>query len=578
MIPIGEKKLFLLDIDGTICVGNRLIPGADRFLNGLSEYGGDYVFITNNTTMSVADYRKKFAKLGIPTTSANFLTASVATAHYLKQKYGSRPVYVLGTDSLIRELESFGVCTTHDPEKEGIACVLASYDNELTYQKLTDICRLLTERPELDYAATNPDYACPIEFPLVGGIAFIGLIVPHISRLLVGGDYRRLVPVSALMGGVVLVLSDIAARMINAPFDTPVGALVSILGVPVIFCAYFQEGGHGLMKKKTRQLLILNGLLILIVATAILSVNSGYAKIPFSTAVHSIFQPHMEGTSVVVAQFRVPRIVLAVLCGMGLALAGCVMQTVTGNPLADPGILGINAGAGFAVMLFLTFFPALHIRTMAYQPIFAIAGGLCTTGLLYLFAKRNGKLLPIYFLLGGIGLASLFSSFMLIMAANMDNSSYQLVARWLAGNIWGTSWHQILALLPYMLILVPFLLTKSNILDILLLGENTAISLGIAVEREIRLLLIASVALTSACVAVSGGIGFVGLVAPHMARRLIGGRHHALMPASMLLGALLLLLADTLGRSAFQPREIPVGIVISVLSAPYFLFLLRRYF
>ena len=310
------------------------------------------------------------------------------------------------------------------------------------------------------------------------------------------------------------------------------------------------------MKKKTRQILILNGLLILIVAAAILSVNSGYARIPFSTAVHSIFQPHMEGTSVVVAQFRVPRIVLAVLCGMGLALAGCVMQTVTGNPLADPGIL----------------------RTMAYQPIFAIAGGLCTTGLLYLFAKRNGKLLPIYFLLGGIGLASLFSSFMLIMAANMDNSSYQLVARWLAGNIWGTSWHQVLALLPYMLILIPFLLTKSNILDILILGENTAISLGIAVERELRLLLIASVALTSACVAVSGGIGFVGLVAPHMARRLIGGRHHALMPASMLLGALLLLLADTLGRSAFQPREIPVGIVISVLSAPYFLFLLRRYF
>lgn len=191
------------------------------------------------------------------------------------------------------------------------------------------------------------------------------------------------------------------------------------------------------MKKKTRQILILNGLLILIVAAAILSVNSGYARIPFSTAVHSIFQPHMEGTSVVVAQFRVPRIVLAVLCGIGLALAGCVMQTVTGNPLADPGILGINAGAGFAVMLFLTFFPALHIRTMAYQPIFAIAGGLCTTGLLYLFAKRNGKLLPIYFLLGGIGLASLFSSFMLIMAANMDNSSYQLVARWLTGNIWG---------------------------------------------------------------------------------------------------------------------------------------------
>ena len=171
-----------MDIDGTICVGNRLIPGADRFLNGLSEYGGDYVFITNNTTMSVADYRKKFAKLGIPTTSGNFLTASVATAHYLKQKYGSRPVYVLGTDSLIRELESFGVCTTCDPEKEGIACVLASYDNELTYQKLTDICRLLTERPELDYAATNPDYVCPIEFGYVPDCGSICEMIGHCVR------------------------------------------------------------------------------------------------------------------------------------------------------------------------------------------------------------------------------------------------------------------------------------------------------------------------------------------------------------------------------------------------------------
>ena len=129
----------------------------------------------------------------------------------------------------------------------------------------------------------------------------------------------------------------------------------------------------------------------------ILSVNSGYARIPFSTAVHSIFQPHMEGTSVVVAQFRVPRIVLAVLCGMGLALAGCVMQTVTGNPLADPGILGINAGAGFAVMLFLTFFPALHIRTMAYQPIFAIAGGLCTS---VSFCKEERKTPPNIFSVG----------------------------------------------------------------------------------------------------------------------------------------------------------------------------------
>ena len=163
------------------------------------------MFITNNTTMSVADYRKKFAKLGIPTTSANFLTASVATAHYLKQKYGSRPVYVLGTDSLIRELESFGVCTTHDPEKEGIACVLASYDNELTYQKLTDICRLLTERPELDYAATNPDLLILIEFgyvPDCGSICeMIGTCGSTACRLISENQGTRMVEMALDMTG-----------------------------------------------------------------------------------------------------------------------------------------------------------------------------------------------------------------------------------------------------------------------------------------------------------------------------------------------------------------------------------------
>lgn len=128
---------------------------------------------------------------------------------------------------------------------------------------------------------------------------------------------------------------------------------------------------------------------------------------------------------------------------MELALSGCVLQAVTENPLADPGILGINAGAGFTVMLFLTLFPALHTSTIIYQPLFAMAGGLLAAVLLYVFSKRNGKVRPAYLLLGGIGLSAGFSSVMLIMAADMENSSYQLVARWLAGNIWGTSWYQV---------------------------------------------------------------------------------------------------------------------------------------
>lgn len=317
-------------------------------------------------------------------------------------------------------------------------------------------------------------------------------------------------------------------------------------------------------------------LLLAVIAAVLLSVNSGYAKLPYGQVLFSLLHPNHPEALVVLLQIRLPRILLAILCGMGLALSGCTLQAVTQNPLADPGILGINAGAGFTVMLFLSLFPSLHISTMLFQPLFAMAGGLFVAAVLYGFSKQNGKLRPSYLLLGGIGISAGFSALMLMMASDMENSSYQLVSRWLAGNIWGTSWHQIKVLIPYLLILIPLLFTKVNILDLLLLGEDASLALGVAVERERRILLIVAVALASSCISVSGGIGFVGLVAPHMARKFVKGRHRSLLPASMLLGGLLVLLADTIGRSLFQPIEIPVGIVISVLAAPYFLYLLRR--
>lgn len=330
------------------------------------------------------------------------------------------------------------------------------------------------------------------------------------------------------------------------------------------------------MKAKKRSQYVFALFLLAVLAAVLLSVNSGYAKLPYGQVLFSLLHPNHPEASVVLLQIRLPRILLAILCGMGLALSGCTLQAVTENPLADPGILGINAGAGFAVMLFLTLFPSLHISAMLFQPLFAMAGGLLVAAILYGFAKRNGKLRPSWLLLGGIGVSAGFSALMLIMASDMENSSYQLVARWLAGNIWGTSWYQVKALMPYLLLLIPLLFTRANILDLLLLGEESSLALGVRVERERRILLIVAVALASSCISVSGGIGFVGLVAPHMSRKFVGGRHRVLLPVSMLLGGLLVLLADTVGRSLFQPIEIPVGIVISVLAAPYFLYLLRR--
>ena len=237
---------------------------------------------------------------------------------------------------------------------------------------------------------------------------------------------------------------------------------------------------------KKRQALILATLLAAILAAVFLSLNLGYSSL-----------------SIVRMQIRLPRIILALLCGMGLALSGCTLQAVTENPLADPGILGINAGAGFMVMLFLTLFPSLHVKTMLYQPLFAMAGGLLAAFLLYRFSKRNGKIRPAYLLLGGIGVSAGFSSLMLIMSSNMQNSSYQLVARWLSGNIWGTSWHQVKSLIPYLLVMVPLLFSRANVLDLLFLGEDAARALGVSIERERKLLLLSAVGLAASCVSVS---------------------------------------------------------------------------
>jgi iron complex transport system permease protein len=315
--------------------------------------------------------------------------------------------------------------------------------------------------------------------------------------------------------------------------------------------------------------------LALICLGVLTGLHCGYARIPYPEVIKSFVHPDTADYSLVLLHIRLPRMVLSVLCGMGLALSGCALQALTENPLADPGILGINAGAGFMVMIFQAFFPALHLHSRLYLPVFALAGGLLAAAVLYGFARRNGGVKTGYLLLGGIGAQAGFSALMLVIGADMENNSYQSAARWMAGSIWGTSWYQVKTLVPYLLVLIPLLFTRARTIDLLALGEEPSRALGLKVEKERRLLLFIAVGLAASCISVSGGIGFVGLVSPHLARKLVGARHACLLTASMLTGGLLLLLADTAGRSLFQPIEIPAGIVVSVLAAPYFLYLLR---
>lgn len=200
-----------------------------------------------------------------------------------------------------------------------------------------------------------------------------------------------------------------------------------------------------------------------------------------------------------------------------------------------------------------------------------------TAALIYALSyKRNEGVSPTRLILTGIGVAAGISSAMIVLTLKLDPQKYQFVATWLAGSIWGSNWKFVLALLPWIVVLLPLAFYKARVMNILNLGENSATGLGIPVEKERLLLLAVAVGLAGSSVAVSGGIGFVGLIAPHLARRLVGPKHELLLPASAMTGALLVIVADTIGRWLMQPTEIPTGIVVAVIGAPYFLYLLSK--
>ena len=330
------------------------------------------------------------------------------------------------------------------------------------------------------------------------------------------------------------------------------------------------------MKKNSKAIIALCILLVTVFVSMVLSLNAGYSNLPFTKIIQSLFGAVDQETNLIIHKLRLPRILAALLCGGGLGLSGCVLQSVTRNPLADPGILGINAGAGIAVLVFMVFFPQLHIASKTFMPIFAFIGGMLVVFFLYTFAFRNGRLSNTYFLLGGIGAAAGIQSAMLIISTGVENSNFQMLSRWLAGSVWGTNWNHVLTILPYLLILIPITVSRAKNLDVLILGEEPAAGLGLKVEYERRLLLFLAVGLAAACIAVCGGLSFVGLVSPHIAKRIFGVKHRFLLTGSVLFGMLLCVLSDAVGRIIIQPLELPVGIIVSIISAPYFLYLLRK--
>ena len=273
---------------------------------------------------------------------------------------------------------------------------------------------------------------------------------------------------------------------------------------------------------------------------------------------------------------RLPRVLLALVIGGSLALAGCVMQGLFRNPLADPGLLGISSGAACAVALWVVLPVTLPALLMLYAPMLAaFLGALAATGVIFILSQqRDGSLSRL--LLVGIAINALCGAAVGVLSWVSNDAQLRQLSLWGMGSLGTAQWSTLLAVTSLMLPTVLFIWRLAPTLNLLQLGEEDAHYLGVDVRRVQCILLLCSALLVAAAVAVCGVIGFIGLVIPHLIRMWLGSDHRAVIPGSVLAGACLLLIADTLARTAVSPAEMPVGLLTSILGAPWFLWLIFR--
>lgn len=337
-------------------------------------------------------------------------------------------------------------------------------------------------------------------------------------------------------------------------------------------------------KRKVNYSFIIIALILLIVAAFYLHLTNGMFDISIGEVFQTLFNLNdNEKFRLVVFEFRLPRIIIAILVGIGLSIAGLFLQGITKNELADPGILGINSGAGAAVIIYMFFVSfnssvsdGSNFLNIFAMPVFGFIGGLAAAILILLFSKNNNKMDMQKLILTGIAINSGFSAVSMLFSMKMNATDFEFAAIWQAGSIYNANWTFIYMMLPWIIILGLYLYKKVHLLDYFQLEEGSIIGIGINLEKEKKKLLFACVGLISASVCVAGNIGFIGLMAPHIARQLVGIKHRKLMPVTALIGALLLVVSDFIAKTIFAPSELAVGIVVSIIGIPYFVYLLFK--
>ncbi|WP_318244589.1 iron ABC transporter permease [Oerskovia merdavium] len=424
---------------------------------------------------------------------------------------------------------------------------------------------------------------------VAGPVGFVGLCAPVIVRLVARkvpglNRHRVLIPLSGIAGVIVILGADVLLRLVlpgTYGVAVPTGVITTVFGAATLvwLARRLKDSGpaagtraaHVRPRTSRRALVVMAVLVALLVAATIAALLLGDRLLLTGDVLNWAADRAGKQVSFVLDQ-RFPRALAAILAGAALGLAGTVVQAVCRNPLAEPGLLGVTAGAGLGAVAVVLLVPGVGIVGMS---VAAVVGALGTFAIVYRLAYRGG-LSSDRLVLIGIGMSAGATALTTLVIVVVAPWNLNLALTWLSGSTYGRTLEHVVPVVLALLVVVPVAVLHRREMDVLALDEDTPRVLGLRLDRTRLLLLGASAVLTAAAVCAVGVVGFVGLVAPHAARALVGSRNGRVIPVSMLLGAVLVSVADTVGRTVIAPAQIPAGLTTALIGAPYFVWLLWR--
>jgi iron complex transport system permease protein len=425
---------------------------------------------------------------------------------------------------------------------------------------------------------------------VAGPIGFVGLCAPAAVRLvapLVPGLYRHrvLVPMAALAGVGVVLAADVLVRLVlggQGGIEVPTGVVTTLFGAAVLVAVArrFRDSGpvrqapaarSGGLRDRRAFLVVTTAAVVLTAATAAASLLFGDAFLLMGDVANWVAGRAGPITTFVL-DARVPRVVAALLAGAALAVAGVVVQAVCRNPLAEPALLGVSGGAGIAGVAMITLVPTVGAWALSGS---AAVGALAASALVFGLAARGG-LATDRLVLIGVGVSYAAMAMITVMVVFTDPWNEAKALTWLAGSTYGRTFPQVVPVAVVLLVAVACFVRARDELDLLALDDDTPRVLGVGLGGARLALLTAAAMLTATAVSAIGLLSFVGLVAPHAARALVGSRHVRVLPVAALLGALLVCLADLIGRTVIAPAQLPAGTLTALIGTPYFAWLLWR--